>query len=169
MIKIKTENHEFGFDMSLLEGLLFLTVGMAMAQIQGFEGLVAAILCTLVPQESEETTFEDFENILDDFGSKTLGCLINLIKDKVYVNELHDKLRIAKVGRNFIVHHALQNTQDLNEDETIRLVKEIEDIMADIEDAQNLLIAELSAQNVTHISEGYINLETGEIEDTKDN
>jgi hypothetical protein len=45
MIKIKTGKYKFGFDMSPLEHLLFLTVGRAMTQIQNFESVVATIVC----------------------------------------------------------------------------------------------------------------------------
>jgi hypothetical protein len=166
MVKIKTENHEFGFDISLLEHLLFLIVGRAMTRIQNFEDIVGTILCSLSPQ-AENITLENVDNIMGKLDSKTLGHLVGLMKQKVAGDELHDRLVRAKEGRNFIAHHALRQFSDLNEEETISLVKKIEAIIVDIEDVRDLLIAELSAQNVTHISEVYINLETEEIEDVE--
>lgn len=167
MVKIKTENYEFDFDMSPLEHLLFVTVGRAMTRIQNFEDIVATILCSLSPQ-AENITLENVDDVMGKLDSKTLGKLIGLMKQKVAGDELHDKLMRAKEGRNFIAHHALRQFPDLNEEETISLVEKIAAIMRDIEEVQDLLIAELSAQNVTHISEVYINLETGEIEGAED-
>ena len=69
----------------------------------------------------------------------------------------------VKNGRNFIVHHALRQYPDLDEDQTISLAQKMEDIIEEIQEVQSLLIAELSAQNVTPISSVYVNLDTGEI------
>lgn len=174
MIKIKTGNYELGFDMSPLEHLLFLTVGRAMTQIQNFESVMATILCSLNSHEDEEIddeeiTIEYYDNLLDEFSNKTLGRLIALIKQKVEGNELHDKLMNVKNGRNFIVHHALRQYPDLNEEQTISLTQKIEDIIEEIQDVQNLLIGELSDQNVIDISSVYVNFDTGKIADAEDN
>jgi hypothetical protein len=173
MIKIKTGKYKFGFDMSPLEHLLFLTVGRAMTQIQNFESVVATIVCSLNSYENEEIEDEVaaigyYDNLLDEFNNKTLGRLIVLIKQKIEGNELHDKLMNVKNGRNFIVHHALRQYPDLDEEQTVSLTQKIEDIIEEIQAVQDLLIAELSAQNVTHISSVYVNWDTGEITDAED-
>jgi hypothetical protein len=89
--------------------------------------------------------------------------LVALIKQKVTGNELHDRLMHVKNGRNFVVHHALRQHPDLDEEQTVSLTQKMEDIIEEIQEVQSLLIAELSAQNVTHISSVYVNLDTGEI------
>jgi hypothetical protein len=174
MIKIKTGKYTFRFDMSPLEHLLFLTVGRAMTQIQNFESVVATIVCSLNAHENEEIEDEEtalayYDNILDEFNNKTLGRLIVLIKQKVEGHELHDKLMNVRDGRNFIAHHALRQYPGLDEEQTVGLTQKIEDIIEEIQDVQNLLIAELSAQNVTHISSVYVDLDTGEIMDAEEN
>jgi hypothetical protein len=173
MTRIKTGKYKFGFDMSPLEHLLFLTVGRAMTQIQNFESVVATIVCSMNSHENgeiedEEITIEYYDNLLDEFSNKTLGTLIALIKQKVEGNELHDKLMNVKDGRNFIVHHALRKYPDLDEEQTVSLTQNIEGVIKEIQDVQNLLIAELSAQNVIHISSVYVNLDTGEMTDAED-
>ena len=168
MIKINTGKYKFRFEMSPLEHLLFLTVGRAMTQIQNFESVVATIVCSLNSHENEEIEDEEaamayYDNLLDEFNNKTLGRLVALIKQKVTGNELHDRLMNVKNGRNFIVHHALRQYPDLDEEQTVSLTQKMEDIIEEIQEVQSLLIAELSAQNVTHISSVYVNLDTGEI------
>jgi hypothetical protein len=118
--------------------------------------------------EDEEAAIAYYDNLLDEFNNKTLGRLIVLIKQKVEGNELHDKLMNVKNGRNFIVHHALRQNPDLDEEQTVSLTQKIEDIVEEIQAVQDLLIAELSAQNVTHISSVYVNWDIGEITDAED-
>jgi hypothetical protein len=169
MIKIKTGKYTFRFEMSPLEHLLFLTAGRAMTQIQNFESVVAAIVCSLNPCENEEIATAYYDHLLDEFNNKTLGRLVALIKQKVAGNELHDRLMNVKNGRNFIVHHALRQYPGLDEEQTVSLTQRMEEIIEEIQEVQSLLIAELSAQNVTHISSVYINMGTGEIIDAEGN
>lgn len=159
IVKIKTKRGTFGFEMSPSEHILFVTVGRAMTRIQNFEVIVATILCSLEASR-DQLALENIDVTLDEFNSQTLGRLINHMKQKVKGDDLHKKLMSVRDGRNFIAHHSLRTYSELDEEGAIELVEKIESIAAEIDEVQDLLISELSAQNITHISEIYLDEET---------
>jgi hypothetical protein len=162
VVIIENEKHKFGFDVTPGQHILFITIGMAITRIQNFEGLVAVILCSLETSE-EEITMDNVDDYVAKFDDKTLGYLVRLMKNKVAGEDLHAKLVHVRDRRNYIAHHALRDYSGLNEDQLIERALQIETIIEEIDNVQKLLIRELSAQGITHISSVTIDEETGEI------
>lgn len=164
-VKIKTNIGKFQYAISSEEHLLLLNVGIAMLRIQHFENLLATVLGSM-DETAKKLTLENADEVLEKFQKESLGRLNKLIREKVNGKDLHENLGKVRDCRNFIAHHALKNYGSMNAEEMVRLSLQIDSITELIDDVQDFLIKELSAQDVMHISEVYIEFdENGELKD----
>lgn len=149
-VRIKAGKGKFEYGISSEQHLLLLNVGIFMMRIQHFESLLGAIMGSLTV---ENPTLDNIDEILAENGKKTLGQLTGLMKTKVQGKTLHEQLEALRQHRNFVAHNCLKDYAYLDGMAAVHLALKINEWIDLTESVQNLLISELSAQDVTDISE----------------
>lgn len=132
---------------------LFALLGVVLADIQAFETLLCDLLATLDTKAGRRKPNANYDQLLSNNYSKTLGVVVRAFRHYLNDTETADALSYAKDRRNFLVHNILRKYGWwLMSDAEYRVcVYEIFEIRSAIKMAEDKLVKYLNDSNTLPI------------------
>jgi hypothetical protein len=146
---------------------LFLTIGIAVSQIQSLEVTMTSLLTSLeVHSALKKRGVAPSEKTASDHSDKTLGTVIRLFREYIKDQDVAQALEKARISRNHIVHHVLKKYgwPFLNASNYLEAIREVDDATRDIASADEAVVRYMAENRPIPFYAVIINHETGEIE-----
>jgi hypothetical protein len=145
---------------------LFLTIGIAVSQIQSLEVTMASLLTSLEVHSALKQGVKPIEKLISDHSEKTLGTVIRLFREYIKDNDIAEALEKARVSRNHIVHHVLKEYgwPFLSASDYLEAIREVDNATRQIAAADEAVVRYMAENRPIPFYAVFINHETGEIE-----
>jgi hypothetical protein len=146
---------------------LFLTIGIAVSQIQSLEVTMTSLLTSLeLHSVLKNRSVEPIEKTASDHSEKTLGTVIRLFREYIKDHNIAEALEKARVSRNHIVHHILKKYgwPFLSASNYLDAIREVDNATRDIASADDAVVRYMAENRPIPFYAVIINHETGEIE-----
>ena len=164
-VPLKVGDHTVVVDWPPNDHALFVCLGAALAQAQVFESTIAHFLSALDRKNQSTEHSCNFDELMEQNTSKTLGWLSQRLRDSVGDEALADALDEARVKRNFLVHNILKKYGwwAMNDESYIECINEVNSIRDTLSNAEREVIKRLQDTGALEVLAVSINPSTGEI------
>lgn len=154
------------YELSSGDHALFVSIGIAISEIQSLETQLASLLqslerLTALKDGNQQTSGKGIH-----YSEKTLGTVIRLFREYIKDESIAQTLETARQARNHVVHHILRKYgwPFLSASEYFDAIREVDESTRSIASAREMVIRYMAENRPIPFYAVVINYETGEIE-----